>query len=182
MRNLPRLLVVTTMTLIPLRTFAQVPVSPNVQLSIGVRVACFSPQRAFSESADGKATIARLTTLQTEKTRAIDEKNKALQAQEQALEQSSSLLSEAARTQRSNEVQKFRIDVQRFIQDAQDELTGIQRDAENTFVIKLKPALATVAQDKGLQIVFNIDDGQVAWFDPSLDITSDVIKQIAALK
>jgi len=158
---------------------AQAPVSPTIQSLVGVHVACFSPQRAFSESVDGRAALARLTTIQNEKARAIEEKNKALRTQEQALEQSSSLLSEAARAERSNEVQKLRIDVQRFIEDAQAELLGMQRDAENAFVMKLKPALAKVAQEKGLQLVFNVDDGQVAWFDASLDITSDVVRQLA---
>jgi Skp family chaperone for outer membrane proteins len=178
MRSLARPLIALAISLIPVTAFAQVPVRSNLQ-PIGVPVACFSPQRAFSESADGKAALARLTALQTERTRAIDEKNKALQAQEQALKQSASLLSEAARTQQTNELEKFRIDVRRLIEDAQAELTGLQRDAENAFVIRLKPALATVAQDKGLRIVFNVDDGQVAWFDPSLDITPEVVKQLA---
>jgi len=46
-------------------------------------------------------------------------------------------------------------------------------------MIRLKPAVARVAQDKGLQIVFNVDDGAVAWFDTSLDVTSDVVRQLA---
>jgi Skp family chaperone for outer membrane proteins len=111
----------------------------------GLRVACFSPQRAFSESADGKAAMARLATLQNEKARAIDERNKALQAREQALERTSPLLSESVRTQRTSELEKLRIDVQRFIEDAQAELMGIRRDAETAFVMKLKPALARVS-------------------------------------
>jgi Skp family chaperone for outer membrane proteins len=147
--------------------------------SLGLRVACFSPQRAFAESSEGRAVIARLSTLRDEKTRAIEEKNNALQAQERALDQNTPLLNESARTQRTNEVQKFRLDVQRFIEDAQAELLRIQRDAESAFVIRLKPAVAKVAQDKGLQIVFNVDDSGIVWFDPTLDITSDVVKQIA---
>ena len=154
-------------------------VASSVQAQLPLKVACFSLQRAFSESADGKAAVARLTAIQTDKARAIDEKNKALRAQEQALEQSASLLSEAARTERTAEVQKLRIDVQRFIEDAQAELLGIQRDAENAFVLKLKPALAKVAQDKGLQLILSADDGPVAWFDPTLDITPDVVKQLS---
>jgi hypothetical protein len=59
-------------------------------------------------------------------------------------------------------VQKLRIDVQRFIEDAQAELLGIQREAENAFVMKLKPAVAKVALDKG------------HWTSP------DVLKQLAA--
>ncbi|HET9833112.1 MAG TPA: OmpH family outer membrane protein [Vicinamibacterales bacterium] len=154
-------------------------VATNAHAQASLHVACFSVQRAFSESVDGKAALARLTTIQNEKARAIDEKNKALRAQEQTLEQSSSLLSETARAERTNEVAKLRIDVQRFVEDAQADLLGIQRDAENAFVVKLKPALAKVAQDKGLQLVFNVDEGAVAWFDPSLDITGDVVKQLA---
>jgi Skp family chaperone for outer membrane proteins len=147
--------------------------------SLGLRIACFSPQRAFAESSEGKAVITRLSTLRDEKTRAIEEKNSALLAQERALEQNTPLLSESARTQRTNEVQKFRLDVQRFIEDAQAELLRVQRDAESAFVIRLKPAVAKVAQDKGLQVVFNVDDSGIVWFDPTLDITSDVVKQIA---
>jgi len=166
MKTFARLVTAVSLTFVPVSAFAQA-------------IACFSPQRAFSESADGRAVVARLTTLQNEKARVVDEKNKALQAQELALQQSSSLLSEAARTQRSKEVETFRIDVRRFIEDAQAEFTGIQRDAENAFVIKLRPALAKVAQAKGFQIVFNVDEGPIAWFDPSLDITSEVVKQLA---
>jgi Skp family chaperone for outer membrane proteins len=179
MKTAARLLATLTMMLLPSAASAQTAASANLQTSIGLRVACFSPQRAFSESADGKTVLARLAALEAEKARVIDEKNKALQAQQQALEQTSPLLTEVVRTQRSSEVEKFRIDVQRFIEDARAELMGIQRDAESAFVIRLKPAVAKVAQEKGLQLVFNVDDGPVAWFDASLDITSDIVKQLA---
>jgi Skp family chaperone for outer membrane proteins len=138
----------------------------SLQTSTSLRIACFSPQRAFSESSEGRAVIARLETLQNQKARAIDEKNRAL--------------TEVERTKPAAEAEKFRVDVQRFIEDARVELMGIQRDAESAFVVRLKPALAKVAEAKGLQIVFNVDEGQVAWFDPSLDITSDVVKQLAS--
>jgi outer membrane protein len=179
MRTLARALMTASAVLVPFTAHAQVPAGTASSTSLAARIACFSPQRAFAESADGKATMARLTALQNEKARAIEEKNTSLQEQEQALERSSALLSESARAQRAAEVEKLRIDVRRFIEDAQAELMGIERDAENAFVVKLKPALAKVAQDKGLQIVFNADDGQVAWFDASVDITSDVVKQLA---
>jgi len=174
-------LALVVLMLVPNSTFAQLPAAPTQAQPavVGIRLACFSPQRAFSESADGKAAIAKLTALQNQKARAIDEKNRALQAQEQALQQSTAILSEAARAQRANEVEKFRLDVQRFIQDAQAELTGAQRDLESAFLVKLKPAIEKVVKDKNLQVVFNLDGDLVAWADPSLDITDDVVKQLA---
>ena len=180
MKTLAPLLVAVATTLIPVSALAQAPIVPiQAPSPAGVRLACFSLQRVFSESADGKAALARLTALQEEKTRAITDKNKALQAQEQALQQNSALLSEAARAERSNDLEKFRVDVRRFIQDAQAELMGVQRDTENAFLVRLKPAVEKVARDKGLQMIFNLDEGLIAWTDPSLDITSDVVKQLA---
>jgi outer membrane protein len=167
----------------PVHALAQATQVPTVspQSRVGeVRFAYFSPQRAFAESPDGKAAQSRLTALQAEKGRAIDEKNKALQAQQQALEQSGTILNQQARTQRTKEIDKFKIDVQRFIEDAQAELTGVQRDMESAFLTKLKPALEQVAKEKSLQFVFNADEGTIAWADPSLDITGDVVKRIGS--
>src|SRR5262249_14131795 len=65
----PALLLATLIiALLPSRASAQTAAaSANLETSIGLRVACFSPQRAFSESADGKAALTRLATLETEK-------------------------------------------------------------------------------------------------------------------
>jgi Skp family chaperone for outer membrane proteins len=159
-----------------------VPVSVFAQTPAGVRLACFSPQRAFAESVQGQAALARLTTLRNEKAREIDEKSQALRTQEQALTQSTALLSEAARAQRSKEVETFRVNVQRFIQDAQSELLGVQRDLEGAFLVKLKPAIAEVAKQNGLALIFSLDEGTIAWADPALDITGEVVKQLARLE
>lgn len=170
--------------IVPVSVFGQTPIerSQLAAASAVARLACFSPQRAFVESVQGQAALARLTALRTQKAREIDEKNQALKTQEQALVQSTALLSEAARAQRSKEVETFRVNVQRFIQDAQSELLGVQRDLEGAFLVKLKPALAEVAKEKGLALVFSLDEGTIAWADPALDITGEVVKQLARLE
>jgi outer membrane protein len=157
-----------------------VPVVAAAQTPSTTLFACLSPQRAFSESEIGKAAIARLTALQDEKAQQIDERNKALQTEEQTLQQSAPLLSDTARAQRTQELEKFRLDVQRFIEDAQAEVTGVQRDTETAFLARLKPAVERVAQEKKLQIVFNLDAGSILWADSSLDITPEVIEQLAS--
>ncbi len=153
------------------------PAAPRASLTFDSRFAAFSPQRAFAESADGKAALARVTTLRTEKARAIDERQRALQAQEQALQQNSGVLSEPALTARRTQIERFRLDVQRFIEDAQAELMGVQRDAETAFLARLRPAVAKVAESKQLSIVFNLDDS-IVWFDPALDITAEVVSAL----
>jgi Skp family chaperone for outer membrane proteins len=163
--------------LLPLPARAQTgPVASNA----GLRVGYFSAERAFAESADGKKAIARLTALRDEKARGVDARNKELAAREQILRGDAASLTASALTQQTAAVEKFRLDIQRFIQDAQAEVMGVQRDLEGAFLVKLKPALDKVVTTKGLQLVLRVDTPLVVWFDPADDITADVGKQLAA--
>jgi outer membrane protein len=174
-------LFVGLLIVVPASAVAQTPAAPEQPASrlTVMRLASFSPRRAFSESEEGKAGLARLSALQEKRGREIAEKNKALQAQEQALQASAGVLTEAARSQKTRELEKFRIDVQRFIQDAQAEVTGAEREMEVTFLAKLKPALDRVAKDQGLQLIVNLDETALVWADPALDVTAEVVRQLA---
>ena len=68
--------VLAVSVLAPPSAFAQAPASqdrPQFGLS-GIRLACFSPQRAFSESAEGNAGIARLAALQERRAREVEDR------------------------------------------------------------------------------------------------------------
>ena len=94
------------------------PVATSAQ-QLSARVGSLSPQRAFAESAEGKA--------------------------------GSSVLSADARARQTREVERFRVDVQRFIEQAQAELVGAQREIESAFLARLRPAVEQVAKAKQLQ-------------------------------
>jgi outer membrane protein len=166
-----RVVLVALVGLFPASVYAQTPLSD-------MRLAFFSTQRAFAQSVIGKTAQARLSALEAERAREIDTRNRSLEAQRQALATASGLLDTAARNQRSKEIEKFEIDLQRFIQDAQAEMMGAQRDVESAFLAKIRPALDQVAKEKGLLLVINEDVGLVAWADPALDLTPEIIKRI----
>jgi len=170
MKALVRILIVAAASLSPLAASAQ---------PVVARVGSLSPQRAFTESAEGKAGLARLQALEEKQSREISAKNKALQSQQQALEQNSAVLSADARARQSREVERFRVDVQRFIEEAQAEFVGAQHEIESAFLAKLRPAVEQVAKSKQLQLVVNLDGDSVVWADPAIDITTEVIKQLA---
>ncbi len=150
----------------------------QVNLSVPVRVAYFSPSRAFAESSDGKAATARLDALESARAKEAQAKNVALEKLERTLQQGAAVLSETARDVRTKELEKFRLDTQRFIEDAQAELTGVRRDAESAFLVKLRPAIERVIQDNAIQLLFNFDSGVLAWGEPSLDVTNQIVRLI----
>ena len=160
---------------IPQAAVAQGSASPR---AADVRLAYFSPQRAFYESADGKAAQAKLSSLQAETSKQIEAQNAKLKSLQNSLAQSSLLLSEAARRAREQEIEKFQVDLQRFVEDAQAEFLGVQRQLESAFLVKLRPALDSVAKSRGLLLVLNEDTGVIAWSDPALDITPEVVTRV----
>ncbi len=169
--RLPVVLAVLAAVLVPAAAAAQLPVSD-------LRIAIFSPQRAFFESADGKAAAGRLTALQNERRTEVEAQNKALLEQEQAFERSASVLSESVRAQRLRDLERFRIDVQRLVQDAQNELMGLQRELETAFLAKLEPIVDRTCTELGLQLLLNADAGPVAWASPELDITEQILARL----
>ena len=55
---------------------------------------------------------------------------------------------------------------------------GVRRDAESAFLVKLRPAIERVIKDNGIQLLFNFDSGVLAWGDPSLDVTLEILKHV----
>ncbi len=114
--------------------FAQTQPSEPFGLS-GLRIAFFSPQRAFSDSDDGKAGLARLKALDEKRGREVEARTTELRKREEALKASLGMLSADGRVQQTREIEKFRLDVDRFIQDAQAEFLAVRREIEDAFLV-----------------------------------------------
>lgn len=161
--------------LVPSVASAQAAVQADVLMS---RLAYFSPQRAFALSSDGKAAEAKLSALEAERGREIAARNAKMQDMQKSLQQSAAVLGDTARRQRELELERFQIDTKRFVEDAQAEFLGVQRNLENSFFAKLRPALDALAKERNLFFVINEDAGLLAWANPALDITADVVKRL----
>ena len=171
-----RILFVALVSLsLPSLTSAQAALQPDALMA---RLAYFSPQRAFALSSDGKAAEAKLSALEAERGKEIAARNARLQDMQKSLQQGASVLGDTALRQRELEVERFQIDMKRFLEDAQAEFLGVQRNLENSFFAKLRPALDAVAKERNLLFVINEDAGLLAWANPALDITADVVKRL----
>ncbi|HVG70756.1 MAG TPA: OmpH family outer membrane protein [Vicinamibacterales bacterium] len=144
----------------------------------GSRLAYFSPERAFAMSSDSKAAETKLATLEAERGKELAARSAKLKDMQDSLQRGATVLGEAGRRQRETEIERFEIDTKRFLEDAQAEFLGIRRASENTFFTKLRPALDAVAKERGFLFVLNEDSGLLAWANPALDITADVVKKM----
>jgi len=154
---------------------AQIPASPSV------RWATFSFQRALTESDQGKAALQNFATVQEQKAKEVDERVRTLRAREESFQQSLAVLSTEARALRAKELDSFRLDTERFIEDARREMLGVQRDLETSFLATLRPVLEQLIKEQSISVVITMDDDGLIWSDPALDITPTVISQLATL-
>jgi outer membrane protein len=145
----------------------------------GAKVAYINIQRVATESAEGKASTARVKALQDKKLAELNVKNKALEAAQQKLN-SGSLLSEDARAAAQKETEKLNVEIQRLQQDAQAELNELQEQLQLDFQRKLSPIIQQVATEKGLHFLLSQVDAGLVWAEPGLDLTNEVVKRFDA--
>jgi outer membrane protein len=146
----------------------------------GAKVAYVVLQRIANESADGRVATTRIQALQQKKAAELNEKNKQLTGLQQKLEKEGAVMSASAAADLQKQIEKLTVEVQRFTQDAQAEVQELQQQLQQEFQQRLEPVLAQVAEDMGLQFVFNGPDAGLVWADSALDISGEVIKKLDA--
>jgi len=166
----------------PAQPPAAAPAQPPAPFPAGAKVAFINPQRIFQESADGKAALTRVKAVTDKKQAENGAKQKALQDNQQKLQASGSVMSDAARGQLEKEIEKQQLELQRFQQDAQAEIQEIQNEVQSEFAKKVQPLIDQIAKEKGLHLVFNVNDAGFAWVEPGLDLTPEIIKKLDAAK
>ena len=155
---------------------------PPAPFPAGAKIAFINPQRIFQESIDGKAAYNRVQALIQQKQKEGQDKQKQLQANQQKLQTSGGVMNDAARSQLEKEIEKQQVEGQRFQQDAQAEINELQQEVQNEFIKKVTPVIEQVAKEKGLHLVFDVANAGLAWGDPGLDLTNDIIKRMDAGK
>ncbi len=146
----------------------------------GAKIAFVNFQRVIAESVEGKTSSAKVQALITKKQTDGADKQKQLAAGQAKLQQGGSVMSDAARAQLEKDIERMTVEGQRFQQDAQAEVQELQNQLQNEFIQKVTPLLQQIATDKGLHALFNAQEAGLAWADPGLDVTTDVIKKLDA--
>lgn len=148
----------------------------------GAKVAYVVLQRIANESADGRVATTRIQALQQKKAAELTNKQTQLAGLQAKLEKEGSVMSASAAAELQKQIEKINVEVQRFTQDAQAEVQELQQTLQGEFQQRLEPVLQTVAQEMGLQFIFNGPDAGLVWADAALDISGEVIKKLDSAK
>ena len=151
------------------------PAPPPAKFQDGLKYAYVNMQVIASQSAEGRAAAEKLKAAQETKQRELQDKNKNLQAMQQKLDSGGGVLSDAARAQLQNDIDRTQRDLQRASEDAQEELQKLAQQVEEDFTRRVLPIVDKVAKEKQVHFVFNAAQSGLIWADPGMDLTTDVI-------
>ena len=147
----------------------------------GAKVAYIFMQGIFNSSADGKAAAAKLQEFEKRKLAEIQEKTKQAQTLQNKLQQGATVLNDQARGQGERDLQKLQRELQALREDAQQESQDLRQELLDDFSKRVNPIVEQVAKERGLHMVFSVGaDTNIAWADPGLDITQEVVKRVDA--
>jgi outer membrane protein len=138
-------------------------------------VAYVSSQRISAETAMGKAGIARIQTMQRERTTDVRTKQQTLEATRRQLAAAQG--DERVRLQAQEQQQ--RTEFERAVAQAQTDIQALQRQVLGELSPKVKSAVEEVVKSTGIQVVLS-SDVAVVWAAPGLDLTSRVIEHLNA--
>jgi outer membrane protein len=158
------------------------PAPPPARFQDGLKYAYVNMQLIAQQSGEGKTLADKLKNAQESKQRELQDKNKNLQAMQQKLDQGGSVLSEAARAQLVNDIDRTQRDLQRASEDAQEELQKLAQQVEEDFTRKVLPIVDKVAKEKQVHFVFNAAQSGLIWADPGMDLTTEVIAALNGSK
>ena len=147
----------------------------------GTKYAFVNIQQIAAESAAGLTLTGKVQALNQQKVNELNERNVALQAAQQKLDAGATVLSPTAVAQLQRDIERQQIDVQRFTEDAQQEVTVLQTQLQEEFQLRLSPVIQEVATERGLELLFSVADSGLVWADQSLDVTAEVIQRFDAL-
>lgn len=152
------------------------PVELKPRFQEGMKYAYVNVQLVAAQSVEGKVAAEKIKVVQEQKSRELQEKNKALQSDQQKLEQGGSVLSDQARAQLQANIERQQRDLQRFTEDAQQEVQQLAEQVEAEFNRKLTPVIDKVARQKQVHFVFNAAQSGLIWAEAGMDLTAEVIQ------
>ncbi len=148
----------------------------------GGKLATINSQEVLEKSAEGKKAIAQLQAADKkfgDQITRIDDQIKQLQGRLTA--QRLTLTAEAAAGIQAD-IQKRQTERQRAVEDASRSMQELQATTLSQIQADLMPLIELVRKDKGLDLIFDVAKPGTVFFNPSLDITAEVIRRYDAIK
>jgi Skp family chaperone for outer membrane proteins len=142
------------------------------------RIGVVDFQKILTESAPGKASVARLTALQRDRLTKAKQLNDELQRLETSL--NNPALSPAQRNTIGQQMTDKQVAIKRFAEDAEKEIGSARVRELQTLQERLRPVIDSMGKEMGMAALFDKQESGIIYSNDAIDITNTVIVRFNA--
>jgi outer membrane protein len=146
------------------------------------KIGVINSQEVLEKSAEGKRVIARLTEKDKQNQAAITKLDDEIRTLETKLNTQRLTLSEEALYNMNADLQKKKTDRTRLAEDAVRDFQDLQVKLFNKVQSELIPIIEALGKEKGIDLIFDLAKSGAVYFNPTVDMTEEVIKRYDASK
>lgn len=146
------------------------------------KIGVINSQNVLENSAEGKRVIAQLQDKDNKIQGELAKLDDDIRALETRLNTQRLTLSEESILQLSSDLDRKRTDRKRRAEDSFKELQALQMRLFNRVQSELLPIIEQIGKDQGFDIIFDLSKSGSVYFNPTLDVTDEVIKKYDASK
>ncbi len=141
-----------------------------------IKIGLVDANRAVLGTDEGKAAMKKINDwakAQDEKIRALQQK---LQTKKAQFAKQQNILSDSKKEELLKEIDNLSTKVKRAAEDAKRNYQMKLSDFGNKMDKKITPLFKQFAKEHGYTVILYLDPRTVAYYDPSVDITDEIIK------
>lgn len=142
-----------------------------------LNVAVFDFQKTIQDSSQGQKVIAQLKEKETTFTQQLNRLNDQILSLQNKLKVQKQILSFEAQKQISMDLDRLVVDRSRLEEDSTREYQQLKFELLNRARNEVFSIVQAMAIEKQFSLVLEVSTGGVAFFDPTLDITEEVIRR-----
>jgi outer membrane protein len=143
----------------------------------GIKIGFIRTQRVILETQAGKEGYANLQSLVDQHRQRIQQKESEIRAMEQELADQGQMLTEQARLEKREDLQRAIVSLNRMNEDAQNEIGNREKILLDRIIEQLAKVIEKIGQDEGYTIILDADGPSVLFSDQAKDISTKVIEE-----
>jgi Skp family chaperone for outer membrane proteins len=148
----------------------------------GQKIGVINSQEVLEKSAEGKRVIARLQERDKANQAALTKIDDDIRQLETKLNTQRLTLSEEALYQMNADLEKKRTERKRVAEDSFRDWQDLQLKLFNRVQGELLPIIEQLGKEKGVDVIFDLAKSGAVYFNPSIDLTDEIIKRYDASK
>jgi outer membrane protein len=149
--------------------------APALAAQAGVRIGIVDMQEVLMKSQKGQAVKQKLDLERAARQKELDARQEEMVKLQADFEKQAPLLSEQAKREKADAIQRRRRDALRIAEDANRDFEKRVREAEMDITREIFGVIQEYGKDQGYTMI--LERGMVVFGAPAVDITADIVKR-----